>query len=118
MEATHTTVQLVRIQVIPLGRGYIAESRTPEITALGATAEEAVENARLQAIQMLDFQGSSRAGMLLVRLTEDGRECVAMQPLQSGFSLRNSASEYGVTYFDSEGNIVRPREMHGRGARV
>lgn len=84
------TLDLVRIHVTPLGRGYIAESRLPDITAIGATAQEAAENARLQALEMLEPLDSGKS-MLIVRVSDDGRESIAMQSLRSGFSFKSTA---------------------------
>lgn len=83
-------MELVRIHVTRLGRGYIAESRMPEIIAMGPTAEEAAENARRQALELLGAYDQKRAHTMIVRLTEPGRESIAMQSLLSAFSLRDS----------------------------
>ena len=85
-------MDVVRIHVTHSGQGYLAESRNPDIRAVGTSAEEAAENARLQAMEMLRPNDSSRR-MLIVRVTETGRESIAMQALKSGFSLRAQISD-------------------------
>lgn len=82
-------MDLVRVHVTPLGLGYRAESRIPDITAMGTTAEEAAENARCQAVQMLRA-GESDNGMLIVRVSDAGRESIAMQSLLSRFTFRSA----------------------------
>ncbi|HZT11619.1 MAG TPA: hypothetical protein VFA29_02380 [Candidatus Baltobacteraceae bacterium] len=82
-------MDLVRVHVTPLGLGYMAESRVPYITAMGTTAEEAAENARRQAVDMLRA-GDSNNGMLIVRVSDAGRESIAMQSLLSRFTFRSA----------------------------
>jgi hypothetical protein len=67
----------LRIRVAPRGNGYVAESRSPEITALGSTPEEAAENARSMALALYD---DARPTTMLLRICEPGRETIVMQP--------------------------------------
>ena len=97
----------LRIHVMPLGRGYLAESRIPAVTALGASAEEAAENGRLMAIAVFDAFGSrAHPSTLIVRIDEQGRSAIAMQSIDKPFSLASAGKELGSCYFDSEGNAT------------
>jgi hypothetical protein len=75
----------LRLVVIPRGKGFVAESRDPAVTALGSSAEEATENARLAALAL--FEKGRRPDMLIVRLNEPGLCTIVMQPLQKTFSI-------------------------------
>ncbi len=95
----------LRIRVIPLGRGYLAESRTPEVTAFGATAEEAAENGRLMAMAVYEaFLEGVYPRTLIVRIDEPGRIAIAMQTIDRPFSLHAAVTEFEDCYFDSQGN--------------
>ncbi len=99
----------LRIRVAPLGKGYLAESRMPQITAMGASAEEAAENARLMAVDVFNaFTNASYPSTLIVRIDEPGRNVIAMQSTLQPFSLDAAGKAYGSCYFDSEGNAVAP----------
>lgn len=75
----------LRIVVALRGKSYVAESREPAITALGSSAVEATENARLAALAL--FAKRSRPTMLLVRLSEPGSCTIVMQPIEKAFSI-------------------------------
>jgi hypothetical protein len=75
----------LRLVVIPRGKGFAAESRDPAVTALGSSAEEATENARLAALAL--FAKGLRPNMLIVRLNEPGLCTIVMQPLEKAFSI-------------------------------
>ena len=78
----------LRIHVSPLGRGYVAESRVPHITAMGASAEEAAENGRLMALAVFEALGKAiHPSTLIVRIQEQGGQSVAMQAFDRPFSL-------------------------------
>lgn len=95
----------LRIHVMPLGRGYLAESRVPAVTALGASAEEAAENGRLMAMAVFNaFRSCAHPATLIVRIDERGRSAIAMQSIDKPFSLAAAGKELGSCYFDSEGN--------------
>jgi hypothetical protein len=75
----------LRLLVTPRGKGYIAESRDPAVTALGSSAEEATENARRAALSL--FSKGPRPTMLIVRLSEPGLRTIVMQPIDEPFSI-------------------------------
>ncbi len=96
-----------RVHVAPLGKGYIAESSAPLITALGSSAEEAAERARLMAIEALQTFGSqSYPDTLMVRIDEAGRCTIAMQSMHAPFSLATAGKEFCSLDFDSARNNV------------
>jgi hypothetical protein len=100
----------LRMRVMPFGRGYLAESQVPAVTAFGSSAEEAAENGRRMALALWDCSNSSsRASTLIVRIDEPGRSAIAMQLVANTFSLANAGKECGSAYFDSEGNQVATR---------
>lgn len=95
----------LRIHVVPLGRGYLAESDAPVVTAMGSSAEEAAENGRLMAMALFEAYGAgSHPVTLIVRIDEPGRSGIAMQPMNRPFCLARAGKESGTCYFDSEGN--------------
>jgi hypothetical protein len=99
----------LRVRVVPLGKGYIAESSAPLITALGSSAEEAAERARLMAIEALQTYGShSYPDTLIVRIDEPGRSAIAMQSMHAPFSLATEGKEFCSLYFAAGGNDVGP----------
>jgi predicted pyridoxine 5'-phosphate oxidase superfamily flavin-nucleotide-binding protein len=78
----------VRVRIIMLGKGYLAESRVPFVTATGSSAEEAVENARLIALGVSDTtERPSDDEMLIVRIDEPNGSTIVMQPIRKPFSL-------------------------------
>jgi len=98
-----------RVRVTPLGKGYMAESRDPVVTAMGASAEEAAENARLMAMDLLKaFASRSYPSTLIVRIDEPGHSAIAMQSMDKPFSLEEAGKELGSCYFDSAGNDAAP----------
>jgi hypothetical protein len=78
-------VSPLRLQVTPRGSGYVARADGSKVTALGSSASEAAENARLIAV------GPAAKGnvppMLVVRLDEPGRSIYIMQPADRPVSL-------------------------------
>jgi hypothetical protein len=89
----------VRFNVCPRGKGYIAQSMAPEITAMGASPEEAVESARLMALVL--FARGPRPEMLVVYLDEPGIRKIVMQPLTKTFTLATATEETGWRYMAS-----------------
>jgi hypothetical protein len=75
----------LRLVVMPRGKRFVAESHDPAVTALGSSAEEAAENARLAALARLEKGRLPK--MLIVRLNEPGVCTIVMQPLQKAFSI-------------------------------
>jgi hypothetical protein len=98
----------VRVHVRALGRGYLAESQAPTITAAGSSAEEAAENARLMALDVATLAGQPSANTLMVRIDEPDRCVITMQSLDQPFSLEAAGKANGSYYFDSAGNRVAP----------
>jgi hypothetical protein len=98
----------VRVHVISLGNGYLAESQEPLLTAAGTSAEEAAENARVMALDFAALAGQRYANTLIVRIDEPGRCVIAMQSLEQPFSLEAAGKAYGSCYFDSAGNEAAP----------
>jgi hypothetical protein len=79
----------LRLDVVPRGKGYVAESRIPAITALGNSPEEAAENARLMAVA--HFAKDPRPITMIVRISQPGLHTIVMQPVLETFSLDTSA---------------------------
>jgi hypothetical protein len=79
----------LRLVVTPRGKGYVAESQLPALTALGTSPEDAAENARLMAIAF--FAKGPRPVTMIVRLSEPGINTIIMQPFLETFSLDASA---------------------------
>jgi hypothetical protein len=75
----------VRLAVVVRGKGYIAQSSEPEITALGKTAQDAAENARRMAESVLGKDAHRMT--LLLRVDEPGVSTIVMQPLANPISL-------------------------------
>jgi hypothetical protein len=78
-------VDSLYLVVTPRGKGYVAESRALEITALGSSTEEAAENARLMAIAL--FAKGPRPSSLIVRFDEPGLHTILMQRIYERVSL-------------------------------
>jgi hypothetical protein len=93
----------LRLDVIQRGKGYVAESRAPEITAVGASPEEAAENARLMAMAL--FTKDQRPTTLLVRVCEPGLCTIIMQPLERAFSLAVVGEKPAWRYMASVSNV-------------
>jgi hypothetical protein len=75
----------VRLAVVVRGKGYIAQSSEPEITALGNTAQDAAENGRQMAASVLG--NDARRMTLLLRIDQPGVSTIVMQPLANPVSL-------------------------------
>jgi len=90
------TVNPLRLIVTPRGNGYVAKATAPTITAVGATPEQAVENARLMAISLCNPDG--RSSMLLVRIDEPRQSTIVMQPIGKTFSLKAIDGEVAWRY--------------------
>jgi hypothetical protein len=78
-------MDLFRVTVTPRGNGYIAQSKIPKLTALGASAEEAAENARVMALERLG--ADERPPMLLVRVHDVRCRTIVMQPIDRPVQL-------------------------------
>ncbi len=92
----------LRIRVMPLGKGYVAESESPAVTALGSSVHEAAENGRLMAMAAFEgFQYHAPPTTLIVRIDEPGRSVIAMQPLNQPFSLEAEEEENSLCRFES-----------------
>jgi hypothetical protein len=89
----------VRLAVIQRGKGYIAQSSEPEITALGKTPQDAAENARRMAASLLGKD--ARAMTLLLRVDEPGVSTIVMQPLGNPVSLDATRNERDWHYVAS-----------------
>jgi hypothetical protein len=85
--------------VTPRGKGYVAESRALEITALGSSKEEAAENARLTAIALL--AKGTRPASLIVHFNEPGLHTILMQPTGERVSLAPLAEKPAWRYMAS-----------------
>jgi len=68
-----------RLNVVPRGKGYVAESRDPQLTALGSSPEEAAENARLMALAL--YVNGARQSTLIVRTNGPALCTIVMQPI-------------------------------------
>ena len=102
----------IRVLVRQIGKGYIAESRAPQVLAVGMSAEEAAENARLMAVDVLrDLLHEPAPSTLIVRIEDGVRSAIAMQPLQKPFELARVGAEFGSIYFDSLGNTAPSRSL-------
>ncbi len=96
-----------------LGRGYIAESGSPVVTAFGSSVEEAAENARLAAIAALEEMGfPGYPSTLIVRIDERGRSAIVMQSVAQPFSLAMAGKDARSCYFDYDGNAAPERQRH------
>jgi hypothetical protein len=89
----------VRLDVCPRGKGYVAQSTAPNVTALGSSPEEAVESARLIALTLVAT--GARPSMLLVYLEEPGIRTVIMQPMDKAFAFAVPADETRSRYMVS-----------------
>jgi hypothetical protein len=98
----------LRLNVCPRGKGYVAQSIAPEVTALGSSPEEAVESARLVALDLL--AKVHRPKMLIVYLDEPGISTIVMQPIDSAFALAAVAKETGWRYIASVPNDAAAME--------
>jgi hypothetical protein len=75
----------LRLHVTPRGSGYIARADGSSVTAVGSSAAEAAENARLLAVR--PGSAGELPLMLIVRLDEPGRSVFVMQPAQRPVSF-------------------------------
>ena len=80
-------MEMLRLIVTPHGKGYLAVSREPNITALGSSPVEAAENGRLAALALV--AKALRPTQLLVRVNEPGLCTIVMQPIDKPFSIAN-----------------------------
>jgi hypothetical protein len=85
--------------VTPCGKGYVAESRVPDITALGASPQVAAENARLAVIAHLAMD--ARPFALILRVNEPGLRTIVMQPIDECISLTPIAEKSEWRYMAS-----------------
>jgi hypothetical protein len=81
------------------GDGYVADCRVPMISALGSSAAEAAENARVEAL--LVFGKSDRPSSVIVRIDEPGYTTVVVQPADEPISLRVSDHHSRRSYFST-----------------
>jgi hypothetical protein len=65
--------------------GYVADCRVPAIIAVGSSAAEAAENARVEAMSV--FGKSDRPENVIVRVDEPGHTTIAVQPADEHISL-------------------------------
>lgn len=84
----------LRLNVTPHANGYVAESRAPQLTAIGASPQEAAENARLMALAAFGKSGGPTT--LIVRINEPGRRTIVMQPANMPASF--VATDEGVEW--------------------
>jgi hypothetical protein len=91
-----STMNPLRLIVTPCGNAYVAKAAEPTITAVGASPEQAVENARLAAVSIDD--PDRRLSMLLVRIDEPRRSTIVMQPIGKMFSLAAIDGEVAWRY--------------------
>ncbi|MGR4065196.1 MAG: type II toxin-antitoxin system HicB family antitoxin [Vulcanimicrobiaceae bacterium] len=97
----------LRVHVRRLDDRYVAECRVPVVTAVGATPEEAIERARLKAMEAFDaFSFGAYPTTLIARIDDGSRSAIAMQSMHRPFSLKSIGKELGSYYFDSSGNDV------------
>jgi len=101
----------LRLDVTPRGKGYVAESRRPELTALGSSPEAAAENARLMAIAL--FATATRPTTLIVRLNEPEVCTIVMQPVEEPFSLAAPSERPDWRYIASVTNDGSSKEAAG-----
>jgi hypothetical protein len=101
----------LRLNVRQRGKGYVAQSATPETTAMGSSPEEAAERARLMALA--HFGKSSRPTMLIVYLDEPGTRTIVMQPIDRAFALVAVAEENEWRYMASVSTATAPPEAAG-----
>ena len=92
----------LRLNVMPRGKGYVAESRNPELTAVGSSPEEAAENARRMALALLANTAGPRT--LIVRINEPGLRSIIMQPLDKRVFLAVAGEDLDWRYTASVTN--------------
>jgi hypothetical protein len=92
----------LRLNVSPRGKGYVAQSTAPAVTALGSSPEEAVESARLMALAL--FAKGPQPKMLIVYLDEPRIRTIVMQPMDKAFTLAALAEPTGWRYMASVSN--------------
>lgn len=95
-------MDLLRVDVVPRGNGYLAKCLNPEIAAVGASPSDAAENARQTAIAAVPK--SDCPSMLLVRIQEPGRSTIIMQSMYAIVSLDNFGNETPWRYLASVGD--------------
>jgi hypothetical protein len=101
----------LRLDVTPRGKGYVAKSSCPELTALGSSPEDAAENARLMAIVL--FATAPGPATLIVRLEEPGVCTIVMQPVEKPFSLAAASEKPEWRSMASVTNVGGSKEAAG-----
>ena len=97
------TAEPFRVSVTPIGRGYLAESRSLSISAGGASAAEATEKARSIACEILtQHRIGTIPSTIMVRIEEERHIAFVMRPFSKRFDLEPEDSE--TLYIDSSGN--------------
>jgi stage V sporulation protein SpoVS len=97
------TAEPFRVSVIPIGRGYLAESKSFSISAGGASASEATEKARSIACEILTQYGiATMPSTIMVRIEEERYVAFVMRPFSKTFDLQPDDAE--TLYIDSSGN--------------
>lgn len=97
------TAEPFRVSVIPIGQGYLAESKSLSISAGGASASEATEKARSMALEVLaQHRLATMPNTIMVRIEEERYVAFIMRPFTKTFVLQPDDSE--TLYIDSSGN--------------
>ena len=95
----------LRVHVRRFQNRYVAECRVPLVTVTGASPEEAIERARLKAMEAFDaFSAGAYPSTLIARIEDGARSAITMHAMDRPFSLRGTGRELGSYYFDSLGN--------------
>jgi hypothetical protein len=101
-------VNPLRIDVVVRGSRWVAECGAPLVTAVGASAEQAAENARLMALA--SFTRTTQPSMVLIRIEDPETSKILMQPMDEEISLEPSAGRRKWRYVAS----VKKSENAGR----
>jgi hypothetical protein len=103
MHGSERFTEPFRVNVIPIGRGYLAECKSFAITAGGASASEATEKARSIALEILAlYRLGALPATIMVRIEEERYVAFIMRPFKKTFDLRPDDTE--TLYIDSSGN--------------
>lgn len=93
-----------RVHVIKAGTGYLAENSALAISVGGASAVEAVEKARVVALEVLAPCGPrSLPSTLMARIDRDRSIAFVTRPFHKPFAI--APDDPDTFYLDSEGRV-------------
>ncbi len=98
----------LQITVVPHGERFVAKSRSPVLTALGSTPQEATETARVMAIALLGSE--PRPATLLARIDQPGLCTLVIQALEKPFTTASMVEKVGWRYMASVRGPIREAE--------